>query len=78
MGDIARRQVCSFNRRIIMNGLAGNAAHDVNAKFQAKSMNVFAKRFKALSAFGRRETVYCRDQTGVVIHLQTNEWPVGI
>ena len=68
--DLSCRLVRPQNRRILMNGLTGNAAHNVNAKLKPQRMYVFCQRCKALAAGRGWKAIRCRDQSGILIHAK--------
>ncbi|MNV64661.1 hypothetical protein D3C71_1573140 [compost metagenome] len=66
----------ALDRCIGMDRLARNAAHNVDAEFQAEAVHVFSQRREAPAVCGGREAVDRRDQAGILVHLQRHEGAV--
>src|SRR5579875_1067678 len=66
--DVSRVGVCAENGQILLYRRARNAAHDVDAEFQAPAVNVIGQRLESLPARRGWEPLRVRQEPPVGVH----------
>ena len=68
-----RRDLAAQDRPVVVGGDAGNAPHDVDAEFQAQTVDVVRQRLEPRAARAAGEPLRVRQQPGVPVHLHLAE-----
>ena len=72
-GNLSGGHGAAFDGGVLMNGLARNSAHHVDAELKPQGVHILRKRCKAFAAFCGREPVYRRHKSGIFIHAKLRE-----